>query len=161
MLSTSPGPIDVMLYTFLLNIVKCFDSIQNETTVPNNTINLILRNQIMQIMQASLVHKKSIKRFVNEYFREGHQPIVINPVTSNKKDTFLFYILMVIGNSGIETIDDRKLQQIVKSALGIGANSEIIIDDTLENKLKIEILETPHYSEILEHGAEIIKNWNN
>lgn len=161
MLPTSSVSSDVTLYPFVLNMMKCFDGIHEETIVPNAIINSILLNQIKQITQASLVHKKSIKRFVNEYFRDGHEPIVINPLTSNKKVTFLLYILMAIGNSGIETIDDHKLQQVVKSALGIGADSEIIINDALEKKLKTEIMETRHYSDIIEIGANIIKNWNN
>lgn len=161
MLPTSPASSDVILFPFVLNMMKCFDGIHEETIVPNTIINSILLNQIKQIKQASLVHKKSIKRFVNEYFRDGHEPIVINPMTSNKKVTFLLYILMAIGNSGIETIDDYKLQQVVKSALGIGSDSEITIDDALEKKLQAEMLETPHYSNIIEIGANIIKNWNN
>ncbi len=68
---------------------------------------------------------------------------------------------MAVGNSGIKTIDDQKFRQVVDSALEIPADSEINIDDFLEKKLKLEIIETPNYSEILEYGANTIKNWIN
>lgn len=161
MLLTSSATWDVGVYIFLLGIIDCLNLNIEETISSNERINSTLINQILQIVQAFSIHKKSIKRFVNEYFSDGHAPIVLNPAISNKKNTVFFYILMAVGNSGIKTIDDQKFRQVVDSALEIPADSEINIDDFLEKKLKLEIIETPNYSEILEYGANTIKNWIN
>lgn len=159
MLATELPEIDILLYMFVCNAVRCFQEINDETVTPNKTIIDILLKNISRITEASLLHKKSIKRFVKEHFMVGHKPIKINPASSNKKDIFMLYILMVIGKSGVEKIDDKAFQQLAKDAFNIGANEEIQISDELEEKLQIEILETPEYSSLMEQGAAIIEQW--
>ena len=159
MLATEIPEIDILLYIFACNAVRCFQEINDETVTPNKTIIDILLKNISRITEASLLHKKSIKRFVKEHFKAEHKPIKINPKSSNKKDIFMLYILMVIGKSGVEKIDDKALQQLAKGAFNIGANEEIRISDELEEKLQIEILETPEYSSLIEQGATIIEQW--
>jgi hypothetical protein len=56
-------------------------------------------------------------------------------------------------------MDDRELQQIARSAFDMGATEEIRINDELVEKLKTEILRTPEYSVLIEHGAKIIQQW--
>lgn len=146
-------------YIFLLNAIKCFKDIKDETISPNEKVTSIICNNIYRIISESLLSKKSIKRFVKEHFEEGHEPIKLNPTSSNKKSTFMFYILMLIGKRNFSNIDDKKLQQIAREALNMDRKNEIIITNELEVKLKEEILSTPKYSSLLEKGATIIREW--
>lgn len=159
MIPTKMPEIDIPLYIFVCNAVRNFQEINEETVAPNKTIIDILIKNISKITEASLLHKKSIKRFVKDYFKPGHEPIKINSASSNKKVIFMLYILMVIGESGVEKIDDKTLQQLVKGVFNLGTNEEIQISDELEEKLKIKILETPEYSSLMEQGATIIEQW--
>lgn len=151
--------IDVRLYPFVFNMVKCFRGIHDETKTPNKTINDILKDNILEILQASSLHKKSIKRFVKEFFPEGHEEIRINPNLTNKRTEFLLYILFTIGKENIETIDDNSLQKIVKKSLNMGIEDEFVITDTIEERIRNEMLNTMGYSDLLEKGADVIKRW--
>ena len=97
----------MMKYMFVLNMAKCFNGIWTDIVEPNEAIRRILFHNINNITKASLLHKKSIKRFVNEYFGEGHETVIINPSSSDKKSIFNLYILYFIGKSEIEVIDDN------------------------------------------------------
>lgn len=150
---------DLVLYPLILNAMKCFEGIRTDTQSPNETINRILFKQIQKITQASLLHKKSVKRFVGEYFNAGHEPIRLNPTFSNKKVTVLLYAVFVIGQSGRETLNDFEFQRLMKEKFAANGDGEVTITDELAIKLKQEMLQTPGYSEILELGANLIKEW--
>ena len=51
------------------------------------------------------------------------------------------------------------LQEIAKRALGIGANTEFVINNEVEKNMREIIVDTDNYSEILEKGADVIKEW--
>lgn len=151
--------VDVFLYPFVFNMVKCFRGIHDETKTPNETINNILKDNIQEILQASSLHKKTIKRFVKEYFPEDHNEIRINPDSINKRTTFLFYVLFAIGKENIDTIDNNLLQKIVKKTLKMGAENEFVVTDVIEKRMRDEMLNTTGYSNLLEKGADVIKKW--
>lgn len=152
--------IDIPTYSFLLHIMNCFDKVRDETQSPNDIVNQILLAQLQQITQASLLHKKSIKRFVGEYFPSEHEPIILNPHSMTKKQTALFFIVFAIGQSGIESLEDSGFQRILRDIFALNGDSVIDITDSLELKLREQMLTTPGYSDILERGAEIIKKWS-
>ncbi len=158
MLPKTISKIDVLLYPFVFNMIKCFLEIDDETREPNEIINKILIHNIQEILQSSSLHKKTLKRFVKEYFADEHEEIRLNPDSSNKRTLFLFYVLFVIGKDNIENIDDNSLQKIVKEALGKGIENKFVMTDDIEKKLQNEILATEGYSKFLEKGAEVIKN---
>lgn len=151
---------DIPTYNFLLHIMNCFDKVRDDTQSPNDLINRILRTQIQQITQASLLHKKSIKRFIGDYFGSEHEPIILNPHSMTKKQTVLFFAVFVIGQSGIESLEDSVFQSIMRDTFALSGDSVIDVTDSLELQLKEQILATPGYSDILERGAELIKNWS-
>lgn len=153
--------IDVFLYPFVFNMVKCFRGIHDETKTSNETINNILKDNIQEILQASSLHKKTIKRFVKEYFPEDHNEIRINPDSTNKRTTFLFYVLFIIGKENIDTIDDNLLQKIVKKTLNMGVENEFVVTDAIEKRMRDEMLNTTEYSNLMEKGADVIKKWKN
>lgn len=153
--------IDVLLYVFVFNMVKCFDGIRNDAKDPNENLNNILLKQLEAITQASILHKKAIKRFVNETFPEGHLQIQLNPYSHNKKTTVLFYAVYLVGLSDIEKLDDNTFQQLLREGLPSYNGEELVITDEIEQQLKTQIMETENYSDILEKGALIIKRWDN
>lgn len=107
------------------------------------------------------MQKKSIKRFVNETFSEGHSPIQLNPYTHNKKATVLFYAVYLVGLSDIDKLDDNTFQNLLRERLPFYNGEELVVTDEIEQQLKTQIMETDNYSDILEKGAHIIKQWNN
>ena len=140
-------------------MVKCFNEIRNDTQEPNKIVNQILINQLQQILQSSSLHKKSIKRFVKDYFYDGHAKIILNPNTSNKKTTVLFYTVFLVGKSGIKELDDNKFQSLLRENFTHLIGDQIVITDDLEKQLKNEMLNVSKYSDILENGAKIIMKW--
>lgn len=156
---TADLPTYLSTYPFLSDMIKCFDEIRDDINSPNETINQILFTQLQQILQGSLLHIKSLKRFVNDHFDEGHTPILLNPNASNKKDTMLFYSVFAIGMSELSEINSSTFQRLLRERLNLASNEELVVTDELETKFKNEILSTPGYSDILERGAELIKKW--
>lgn len=152
---------DVPLYIFVLNMVEAFKNIKGRINTPNESNVKLIINQIENIVQSSSLHKKAIKRFVKEYFGDGHELIQLNPNTSNKKATMLFYVVFVVGKSGLKSLDDAIFQNLLRKELKLVVGEELHITDELEKELKSTMMNTPSYQEILEVGAEIIKNWTN
>lgn len=152
---------NVEIYPLWFNITQYLSKVDADTAKPNKIINKIFLEQLKNITQASTLQKKSIKRFVNETFCEGHETIRLNPDTSNKKATVLFYVVYLIGISEEAELNDRVLQKIIKEGLPNLSNEEFIIDDEMESKLKRTMMEKDNYSDILEKGAEKVINWKN
>ncbi len=153
--------IAVKLYAFLFDMIKYLANRNDDVQVTNENLNRIFCHQLNNITQASILHKKSIKRFVNDNFSDGHMPIQINPHTSNKKSAMLFYVVYLIGMSGVTELDDDVFQRIVREGLPYTNGEELIISDEIEKQFKEQILNNKNYSEILEKGADIVKKWNN
>lgn len=152
---------NVELYPILFNLAKYFMAVDDDITMPNDRLNKIFLTQLKNITQASTLQKKSIKRFVNETFHQGHEKIRLNPHTSNKKAVVLFYAVYLIGKSKEEILDDRILQKILREGLPNLNGESFIVDDEMENKLKQIMMEDVKYSDVLEAGAEKIMNWQN
>lgn len=151
--------VDITVYPFVFDMVKCFDEIRNDVQEPNEAVNQILIKQIQQLLQSSSLHKKSIKRFVKDYFYDGHAKIKLNPNTSNKKTTVLFYTVFLVGKSGIKDLDDNKFQSLLRENFTHLIGDQIVITDDFEKQLKNEMLNVSKYSDILENGAKIIMKW--
>lgn len=162
MVSKSLRPIpNANLYPFLFNMIKCFTEIDNDAKVPNSKVNDIFLKQLNNIIQTSTLQKKSIKRFVNETFYEGHQEIKLNPNSTNKKAVVLFYAIYLIGKSDENVLNDRILQKILKEGFSCTNGEDVVISDEMECKLKDIMLNDFNYSEILEKGATKVKDWKN
>ncbi|WP_298527914.1 hypothetical protein [uncultured Ruminococcus sp.] len=152
---------NVDLYPVLFNLVTYFSSVNDAATGPNDKVNEILYKQLQNITQSSALHKKSIKRFVQENFFDGHSKIIINPHSSNKKAIIMLYSVYLIGLSEEKVLDDSSLQRIISKGFSCKAGEEIKVDDDLEKHIKNIMLSDNDYSEILEQGAKKIINWQN
>lgn len=160
MIAPTVSPFDIPLSLFVSDAVKILSQLKNDTVAPNETINKILISNVNDILQNSLLHKKSIKRFANDNFKNRTEPLKINPKATDKKTFFLLYILMEIGKRNITNMNDRLLQRLVKEIFEINTNNEIIVNDELEEKIKTNILSTENYSQFIQKGADIVLRWN-
>lgn len=98
---------------------------------------------------------------MNETFYKDHEKIRLNPNSSNKKATVLFYVVYLIGISEEEELSDAVLQKIIKKGLPNLYSEEFMVDGEMENILKGIIMEDENYSDILEKGAKKVINWQN
>lgn len=150
---------NVEIYPLWLNLTQILSTVNNDAIGPNEKVNNIFLRQLKNITQASTLQKKSIKRFVNETFYEGHEKIKINTNTSNKKSIVLFYTVYLIGVSEEKELNDSILQKILREGLPNLSGDEFVVDDETEKNLKKTIIENENYSDILERGAEKVLNW--
>ncbi len=147
---------DMDLYPTVMNLVQYFENTNDDSTGPNEVVNDIFLSQLKNITQASSLHKKSVKRFVNDVFRDGHEPIVLNTKTSNKKSIMLFYCVFLVGKMK-EELTDSSFYKLIKDEFA--SSEDITVTDELEEQMKDKILSDGNYSEILEQGAGLIKRW--
>ena len=144
------------LYPTIFNMIKVCNNIHDDVKIPNKNINNIFIKQLENIVQSVTVHKKSIKRFVNEVFSEGHSLIRLNFNAHNKKAIIFFYIVYLVGLNNIDKLNDDMFQHIIREKLPY----QKIITDEIEQQLKNQIMENNNYPNILERGANIIKQWD-
>lgn len=154
-------PMNLHLYPFVFEMMKCFNDFRDDAKEPNDVINRIFLKQLNNTLKETALHKKSIKRFVYDHFPEGHDLIQLNPAVSNKKDILFFYVVFLIGLSFSpnDKLDERSLQLFLKEKLPLYNGQKMIVSDEVEQNLKKQIMGTNNYSDILKNGARIIKSW--
>lgn len=114
------------LYPTVMNLVQYLENANDDTKEPNEVVNDIFLSQLKNITQASSLHKKSVKRFMNDIFSDGHEPIILNTKTSNKKSTMLFYCVFLVGKMK-EELTDYSFHKLVKNEFALSEN--IIVTD--------------------------------
>lgn len=149
------------LYTFVFEMIRRFNEFCDDINEPNDIIYSIFYKQLNNILKETALHMKSIKRFVNDHFPDGHDLIQLNPAVSNKKDILFFFVVFLIGLSFSpnDKLDERSLQLFLKEKLPLYNGQKMIVSDEVEQDLKKQIMGTNNYSDILENGARIIKSW--
>ena len=153
---------DMAQLAFVLDAVSCFDRLRKDDIKgPSENVEKIMRQQIQDIVQSGLIHKKSIKRFVREYFYDGHDPIQLNPCVKKKKKIMFFYVVYLVGKSELEIFNDTEFQKLLYQGIPSLKANEVKITDELATDLKDAMIRAPRYSDILERGAAIIKGWEN
>lgn len=63
---------------------------------------------------------------MNDIFSDGHEPIILNTKTSNKKSTMLFYCVFLVGKMK-EELTDYSFHKLVKNEFALSEN--IIVTD--------------------------------
>ena len=159
MVAKNVPTLDLTLSIFVVDAANVLSQLKDDTIVPNDTINKILISRINDILQSSLLHKKSIKRFVNDNLKNRTEPIKINEKATDKKTFFFLYMLMKIGEKDITSMNDNLLQQLAKEIFEVSAGNEVKITDELEEHIKRNILETDNYSDLIQKGADIVQKW--
>lgn len=132
---------------------------KGEILKPNEqAVNLIIKN-INNLLHASLIHKNSLKRFVKENLKFDDTNFKLNPDSTDKKNTFLFYVVYLIGKSSNKRLDLEIVNSIIKSGIGTTLNEIVLTEDSCKSFRRV-ILEDENYQEILLKGSEIIKSWD-
>lgn len=125
------------------------------TNKPDEKIIKLIIKYMEEILQSSTITLRGLKRFVREHFKSFDEEIKLNPKGTNKKAMFMFYLLLVLGesNGAIKNLGD--LNKDLKEKFG-----EIIsINDEFSCKLNEEIFSIPNYGEIILKGAKTIDSW--
>lgn len=150
----------ILIYPHALNIIKILSETNNDISMPDEQIIDRLFGFLEEITQASLLHKKGLRRFVNEYFSNHQTPIIISPESCDRKKAFLFYVVYLIRKSEISELNDDALRGIVNARFKL-PDATINLTEELSNALLQEILADKEYALVLENGATKIKAWNN
>lgn len=123
---------------------------------PDKKIEGIILKCMKDILQASAVTIRGLKRFVKEHFKSLDMEVRLNPQGTNKRATFLFYLLFMIGQSSEVVAGISDLNRLIKGRFTIG---DITINEDLSFELKDEIFSNEDYSGIILKGAKIIDSW--
>ena len=128
-----------------------------ETKTLTDMVPLITHN-IETLLNTSVLHKKSLKRFVKEHIKPG-VPICLNPNGTNKKDIFMFYILYLIGERKNPNLNYNVLKQIIEEDMGIRVDNSYKVNNDVCSQLKEIMLADNGYSETILNGANIVLKW--
>ena len=115
----------------------------------------ILKKNIINLLQGSVLHKMSLKRFVIERI-DFNSPVILNKNSSDKESIFNYYILFMLGNKNIKEVNNDVLMKIVLDNFG---KYEINVDEEVSEKMKYTILKDENYSSIIMDGAKKILEW--
>lgn len=144
---------------YKLNYISYYEVFQKKLELliePTKETSSLLLNNIQDILQESAVTIRGLKRFVKEHQKNFDSGLKLNPNGTNKKSTFMFYILLHIGksNGAIKNLFD--LNEELKK---IFLDSTIDINDELAKKLNDEIFSAEENMELIMKGAKDISAW--
>lgn len=117
-------------------------------------IPILLRN-IEDVLQASALTMRGLRRFVREHRDYIDSQKELNPKASYKKGIFLFYMLYIVGkNEEINSLLD--LNTFLRQNFGEG---EIQVTEESASRLLTEMLKDNTYIEKIKFGADKIEEW--
>lgn len=141
-----------MFFIELLDNIKSGFKVDN--TVTKEFVDLLLHN-IEDLLQASVLHKRSLKRFVIDRI-DFTKEIILNTNGNNKKSLFMYFVLYCLGKDEVNAVDMNVIEGLMEEQFG---SREIIIDETLQNCIR-ERLYGGDYSRLILAGAQKILNWS-
>lgn len=129
-----------------------------ETKVPTeNSIGIIIEN-LNYLMNQRIIHKKALKRFAKEHIVDSTELIILNSDGTKNKNSFMFYIVYLIGKY-LENINDiEQINQLIEKHLG-KQNKEYIVNDSFNVELIECIQADEDYSTVLGRGITLIMKW--
>lgn len=136
-----------------------FNDMQNNimcVSVPSPQTYELLKSRIFNVFQISALTLKGLKRFVHEHRVFWKESFKLNPNGGDKKNIFLYYILLITGISCFQSF--KELIRYLKQKLG---KSEIALTDELIKDFEQIILSTKNYQDAITDGADIIDTWEN
>jgi hypothetical protein len=128
------------------------NAIQQE---PETKIQPILLERICNILDSSLIHKRSLKRYVKEIYGDFTKPVQINMNGTNTNQIFKLFILFLIGKIGIKQMDNRFLRCLVEQEFG-DSEPAITVNDELCSRLFNKMKNTDNFEQLIEKGARVI-----
>lgn len=106
------------------------------------------------LLNTDVIHKRGLKRFVEDNI--GSDEIKINGENIGEHSIFYYYILYKFGESEIQTLDDKVVEQFIINLFNTRKidSREVNMREKLEEMLREE-----KYSELIKLGACKIRNW--
>lgn len=136
--------------------IHIYDYLQHLNLTKDTQVMLpILLRNIEDVLQASALTMRVLRRFVREHREYIDSKKELNPKASNKKGIFLFYMLYVVGkNEEIKSLLD--LNTFLRRNFGEG---EIQVTEESASRFLKEMLNDNNYIERIQHGADKIEEW--
>ena len=114
-----------------------------------------LIDNIQKLLQASILHKRALKRFISDNI-DFSKEIVINPNGKDKKSIFIYYFLLILGKENPDKMDNKILKKIILDKFD---KYEFVITEEVYEQLKNTILQEENYSSIILLGAKKVLSW--
>lgn len=125
-------------------------------TEPTAEIINLLKENLENILQASALTLRGLKRFAKEHKEYLDTGLGLSPKGTNKESIFLFYILFIVGQSEGTLHGLKDVNKLLKEKFG---GDTIEITNELSNKLILEMLGTEGYFEKIKAGASNVEGW--
>ncbi len=140
-----------------LSYINMYDYLQ-QLSLTNDTQSLIpiLLKGIKDVLQASALTMRGLRRFIKEHRDYIDSRKGLNPKATNKKSIFLFYLLYIVGrNDYINSLMD--LNNYLRQNIGEG---EIQVTEEVTNNYLQNMLKEKDYMEAIVVGANKIEAWS-
>lgn len=137
--------------------LQCYNNFQsNLMCVKESTQETIelLKARLYDIIQASALTLKALKRFVQEHKIFWQKDFKLNPKGGDKKVLFLYYILYITGANSFSSFNE--LTHFLKRSLG---TSELGLSDELVQSFEKEIFSNEDYQGVIIKGSNLIEEW--
>ncbi|OBY76451.1 hypothetical protein BBG47_27055 [Paenibacillus sp. KS1] len=144
---------------FLYHISEYIANGVLEYISPNEELVELIVNNLNNLLKESLLHKKSIKRFVKEHIISFDREIQLNPNGTDRKGIFMFYILYLIGKGKCESIDINKINELVNREVKEKFKNQYVINDEVCETLKKIMMKDKDYSTYILKGAKVVNEW--
>lgn len=136
----------ICIYDYLLHL---------NLTTDTKVILPILRNNVDDVLLASALTMRGLRRFIKEYREYIDSRQGLNPKATNKKEIFLFYTLYIVGkNDYINSLPD--LNNYLRKNISEG---DIPITEETTNSYLQEMIGSNDYLDRIIDGANKIEEW--
>lgn len=116
----------------------------------------LVKQQYLKILNETVIHIRSLKRFVKERFPNETNIINLNPKGTESESISMFYIIFLLGKSTKLNVTIEDVNQLIQQAFS--TDNEIRITKELILEMLSEMISTENYSSILDNGARKIKD---
>lgn len=141
-----------------LFIMELLDNLSKGFSVENSyskeIFDMLLKN-IEELLQASVLHKRSLKRFIIDRINFSKE-IVLNLNGNDKKSIFNYFVLYCLGKEESSSVGMEAIEKIVQEHFN---SREIVINDKAYKKMKDILLLDTKYSSFIFLGAQKILDW--
>ena len=137
--------------------IECYSHLQSKLMCVSDptpeTVDL-LSNRIGEILQASALTLRGLKRFVQEHKIYWQNNFKLNPECGDKKTLFLYYILFITGTYHFSSF--KELSIFLKRTLG---KTELGLTDEIVQNFEREIFSKDDYQSVIINGSKHIEEW--
>ena len=137
--------------------LQCYKNMQSNLMCvkePTQETIGLLKARLYDIIQASALTLKALKRFVQEHKIFWQNDFKLNPKGGDKKALFLYYILYLTGANSFSSFNE--LTSFLKRTLG---KNELGLTDEMIQSFEKEIFSNDDYQSVIIKGSKLIEEW--